>query len=159
MTCIWRRQTWLARLVSRYLHPRCLSAATRRNEMKGRLLVLGAVVLATACKPDTPSDAAAAPANAGRGAPSADTGATKTAGTPSGGGAPGAASGGRGRTAAVITLAASDVATIQPTTIEDVTPISGDLRPIETLAVRSRVDGVVDAVLVREGEVVRQGQL
>jgi membrane fusion protein, multidrug efflux system len=120
--------------------------------MNGRAWVFGVlVVLVAACKQETPNDASAAPANRPADtSPRGDTAATKTGG---------ATPGGRGRSAASITLAASDVTTIQPTTIEDVTPISGDLRPIETLAVRSRVDGVVDAVLVREGEVVRAGQL
>jgi RND family efflux transporter MFP subunit len=70
--------------------------------------------------------------------------------------APGRA-GGRGPT--TLTLSASDVAVVQPTTIEDVASISGDLHPIETVIVRSRIEGDLDAVTVREGDVVRSGQL
>jgi membrane fusion protein, multidrug efflux system len=115
--------------------------------MNRRGWIVGAMLVGVAgCKPETPNDAAAAPAR-----PGATTAAPGAAGTPP--------AGGRGRGATSITLAASDVTTIQPTTIEDVTPISGDLHPIETVDVRSRVDGTVDVVLVREGEVVRPGQL
>jgi RND family efflux transporter MFP subunit len=49
--------------------------------------------------------------------------------------------------------------TVARTTIEDGTPISGNLRPIQTVQVRARLEGDLDAVLVREGERVRQGQL
>jgi membrane fusion protein (multidrug efflux system) len=122
--------------------------------MNGKAWVLAAMaIVVSGCKPETPSDAAAAPANPGARPTTAEDSTTKKTAAGGGGG------GGRGRPASAITLAAADVTVIQPTTIEDVTPISGDLRPIETLAVRSRVDGVVDAVLVREGQVVRAGQL
>ena len=58
-----------------------------------------------------------------------------------------------------ITLAASDVATIAPGTIEDGTPLTGDLHPSETIDVRARIDGDLTNVYVREGEQVAQGQL
>jgi RND family efflux transporter MFP subunit len=94
-------------------------------------------VLAACGKSDTPPDAAAAQAG----------GST----------APAPARGGRGAT--TLTLAASDVAVVRPTTIEDVAAISGDLHPIETVIVRSRIEGNLDAVSVREGDVVHPGQL
>jgi RND family efflux transporter MFP subunit len=56
-------------------------------------------------------------------------------------------------------LAATDVSVVQPTTIEDVASISGDLHPIETVVVRARLEGDLDAVTVREGDVVRVGQV
>jgi RND family efflux transporter MFP subunit len=43
--------------------------------------------------------------------------------------------------------------------VESTTPISGDLRPIEEISVRARVEGDVLAVLVREGETVLRGAL
>lgn len=112
--------------------------------MNFRTIITFAVTSAlVACgKTETPSAAGAAPA--GRGG--ASTGAA----------APGRA-GGRGPT--TLTLSASDVAVVQPTTIEDVASISGDLHPIETVVVRSRIEGDLDAVTVREGDVVRSGQL
>ena len=124
--------------------------------MTGRLRIAFVCLITTlACKPDTPADAAAPPA--GRGGASPGTAGTKTAGRS---GTSDSAAGSRGgRAAAVITLAATDVTTVHPTTIEDVTAVSGDLRPIETVSVRSRLEGDLDAVLVREGEVVQAGKL
>jgi membrane fusion protein (multidrug efflux system) len=71
----------------------------------------------------------------------------------------GGAGGGTGvRTASVI-LAATDVYKVVAGTIEAGLPISGDLRPIETVSVRTRVDGILESVLVREGHAVKKGQL
>ena len=42
--------------------------------------------------------------------------------------------------------------------IEEAIRVNGDLRPIETVSVRSRIEGDVDAVHVREGQSVRTGQ-
>ena len=119
-----------------------------------RWIAIACLVGMAGCKPDAPSDAAAAPA--GRSGAIAPLTATGQTSSPRGV-VPGGARGGRG--AASITLAATDVTTIQPTTIEDVTPISGDLHPIETVDVRSRLEGDLVAVVVREGDVVRPGQL
>lgn len=58
-----------------------------------------------------------------------------------------------------ITLAATDVATVAPTTIEDGVALTGDLNPIETIDVRARIDGDLLGVYVREGEQVGAGQL
>jgi membrane fusion protein (multidrug efflux system) len=66
--------------------------------------------------------------------------------------------GGGGRTASVI-LAATDVYKVTRGKIEAGLPISGDLRPIETVSVRTRVDGILEKVTVREGQTVTQGQL
>jgi len=125
--------------------------------MKGTAVLAAWFVMAAACNRDTPNDAAAATAGrggAGRGGESS----SAPGGQGAQGGAP--AQGGRGgRGATSITLAPTDVTIIQPTTIEDVTPISGDLRPIETVDVRSRLEGEIDKVFVREGEVVKSGQL
>jgi RND family efflux transporter MFP subunit len=112
------------------------------------LTVLAAAISLAACdQTDTPPDASAAPT----GQPGAGTN-----GAAGGAGAAGAR-GGRGPT--TLTLAASDVSVVQPTTIEDVASISGDLHPIETVVIRARIEGDLDAVTVREGDVVRTGQL
>jgi RND family efflux transporter MFP subunit len=112
-------------------------------------IALAAISLAACNKDDSPPDAAAAQAGRG-GAAVGGSGATGRSGA-------GAAGGGRGPT--TLTLAASDVSIVQPTTIEDVASISGDLHPIETVVVRARIEGDLDAVTVREGDVVRTGQM
>jgi len=73
-----------------------------------------------------------------------------------GGGGPG---GPGGRSAPIVTLAATDVATVGRAEIEEGVAITGDLRPIETIMVRARIEGDVERVLVREGERVGAGQL
>jgi len=43
--------------------------------------------------------------------------------------------------------------------IEEGVAVTGDLRPIETVEIRARIEGDLVAVLVREGEHVKQGQV
>jgi membrane fusion protein (multidrug efflux system) len=74
-----------------------------------------------------------------------------------GGGA--ATVGAGGRRAASITLAQSDIARAIRMSIEEAVAITGDLRPIETLEVKSRLEGDLESVLVREGQRVARGQL
>ncbi|MCC6929015.1 MAG: efflux RND transporter periplasmic adaptor subunit [Gemmatimonadaceae bacterium] len=73
-----------------------------------------------------------------------------------GGGGPGGP-GGRGPSAMV--LGPSDVTDARTVTIEASILINGDLKPIEEIAVRSRVEGNVQQVYVREGDRVGAGQL
>lgn len=61
--------------------------------------------------------------------------------------------------AASITLAATDVATVSPATLEDGVALTGDLNPIETVEVHARIEGDLTSVYVREGQQVRAGQL
>jgi membrane fusion protein (multidrug efflux system) len=85
----------------------------------------------------------------------ADTAHGQAAGTKSAGeGAPGA-----NRPSPSITLASTDVATIAPSTIEAGVALTGDLRPIETIDVRARIEGDLTDVYVREGQQVTAGQL
>jgi membrane fusion protein (multidrug efflux system) len=79
------------------------------------------------------------------------TSAAAKAGTSGAGGAAGRAPS--------ITLAANDVATVAPTTIEDGVALTGDLNPIETVDVHARLEGDLVGVYVREGEQVGAGQL
>jgi membrane fusion protein, multidrug efflux system len=58
-----------------------------------------------------------------------------------------------------ITLAGSDVASVSRSVIEESVPISGDLRPLETVTVRARLEGDLQGVYVREGQAVGAGQL
>lgn len=87
--------------------------------------------------------------------------ASSTANAAQQGGMTGASggAGGAGRGGPVVTLATSDVATVTRSPIEEGIAITGDLRPIETITVRARIEGDVERVLVREGETVREGQL
>ena len=93
------------------------------------------IALAAACSKDSEGSAQAAPARG-----------------PGGGGA-------GGRPAPSITLTSTDVAQVTRASIEEGTPITGDLRPIETIDVRARLEGDVVGVYVREGDRVGQGQL
>ncbi len=109
------------------------------------MLVCIALLLATACSKKS-DEAQAAPVGAGGGAPS---------GRPGGPGGPGGAGGGRG----AVVLAASDVTTLKPGLIENAVAVSGNLRPIETIEVRSRLNGDINAVYVQEGQRVSAGQV
>jgi len=113
-----------------------------------------AALLTVACG-GQPKDAAAgatgsaaAPAAAPAGAPAGAKG-----GQPAGAGSGG---GGQRRTASVV-LGAADVAKVVRGSIESGIPIAGDLRPIETLSLKSRLEGNVEQVYVREGDRVAAG--
>src|SRR4051812_2697199 len=109
------------------------------------LVLLGAFVAMTACSKN--ADGSAADPGKGNVAQSGAPGAASGAG----------AAGGRGSQS--MSLASTDVATIAPTSIEAGTALTGDLRPIETIDVRSRLEGELQTVLVREGQQGNAGQL
>jgi membrane fusion protein (multidrug efflux system) len=75
----------------------------------------------------------------------------------------GPASGGQaragGRTTQTLTVAASDITIARRATLVDGVPITGTLRPIETVEIRARLDGDLQGVYVREGDFVRAGRL
>jgi RND family efflux transporter MFP subunit len=75
------------------------------------------------------------------------------------GGTTSAAAAQASRPAASITLAANDVATVAPSTIEDGVALTGDLNPIETVEIHARIEGDLTGVYVREGQQVHAGQL
>ena len=110
---------------------------------------------ASACSRDAGgSSASGTPGASGGPAGGGDARAGRPGGARAGGpGGPG------GRSAPTIALAAGDVATITPTTIEDGVALTGDLRPIETIDVRSRIEGDLTGVYVREGQQIAAGQL
>jgi len=66
---------------------------------------------------------------------------------------------GGGRGLSSITLAASDVAVVTKGTVEEGVSIAGDLKPIESVDVRARLEGDLVGVYVREGQRVTQGQV
>lgn len=102
-----------------------------------RAAALAALTSAAACS--------AAPADSAAG----------SAGSKAGKGGPGGP-GGRG---GAITLSAGDVSTVQRASLEEGTAVTGDLRPLETVDVRARIEGDLQAVYVREGQPVSAGQL
>jgi membrane fusion protein (multidrug efflux system) len=110
------------------------------------LALVGAIVASTACT----KDSAGSPPVAAPGQPGS---------TPPATGGKNAAAGSTARTSPSITLAATDVATVATSTIEDGVALTGDLRPIETIDVRARIEGDLTGVFVREGQHVSAGQL
>lgn len=72
----------------------------------------------------------------------------------SGAGAPGGRPGGRGMS---VTLAAADVATVERRPLERGIAITGDLRPIERVEIRARLEGDLLSVNAREGQRVNAG--
>ncbi len=82
-------------------------------------------------------------------------GAGASAGAKGGKAAAAGAPSGRGG----VTLAATDVATLATGVIENSVAVSGNLRPIETIEIRSRLNGDINAVYVQEGERVGAGQV
>ncbi len=63
------------------------------------------------------------------------------------------------RPAQTLTLAPGDVSIATAMSIVDGVAITGNLRPIETVAVRARLEGDLQGIYVREGDYVRSGQL
>ena len=110
-----------------------------------RMLACGVLLLVTSC-----SKSADAKPN-----PVAGAGAGASAGGRTGQGGGGGAPAGRGG----VVIAASDVATLANGIIENAIAVSGNLRPIETIEVRSRLNGDINAVYVQEGERVGAGQV
>ncbi len=127
------------------------------NMPSPRAILSALLVVAAACSGDSEGaapPAGGAPRSGGAGASAAAGG--QGGGPRAGGGAPG---GPGGRQSPSITLAANDVITVAPGTIEDGVALTGDLRPIESVEVRSRIEGDLQSVLVREGQQVAAGQL
>lgn len=100
---------------------------------------LAALIVAAGCSKARPEDA-----NAAKRPP---------AGSPVAG--PGGAAGG-GQT---LTLAPTDVSVAQARNMTEGVPITGNLRPIETVSVRARLEGDLEGIYVREGSHVTAGQL
>ena len=123
------------------------------NSKSVALLALAAGL--AACTKDDPKSASAAQANGNVVQEGKHADSTKGR---NGGGAPGGGPGG-GRGNMSITLAASDVATVQRGAVEEGIAIAGDLRPIESVEVRARIEGDLVGVYVREGQRVTAGQV
>jgi membrane fusion protein (multidrug efflux system) len=115
----------------------------QRASRVGRVLVAG---LALACL-------AACGEKGANAAPTNGPGGPGGAGGPGGPGGPG----GRGRQALV--LAATDVGEVKRGAIEAGIPLSGELRPLQTVVVRARLEGDLTGVYARPGQSVSAGQL
>jgi RND family efflux transporter MFP subunit len=112
-----------------------------------RIVSICALIAATATAGGCSADAKGSPADAAveqAGGTKSSAAGTDTSGT---------------RASPSITLAATDVAIIGPATIEAGVALTGDLRPIETIDVRARIEGDLTNVYVREGQQVTAGQL
>ena len=114
-------------------------------------VLLVALAAISACGGDDSSvpPAQARPANAGESNGSAGSNPA----------ASGAAPAGAARPSPTVTLAAGDIAAVKRESIEEGVAITGDLRPIESVEVRARIEGDLVGVYVREGARVREGQL
>jgi RND family efflux transporter MFP subunit len=93
---------------------------------------------------------------------SEDASATKrpAAGAPvNGPGGGGGAAGVAGRGGQTLTIAPTDISIARATNMAEGVPLTGNLRPIETVTVRARLEGDLEGIYVREGDRVRAGQL
>ena len=111
-----------------------------------RALACAAVLICSACSKSADAEAKAV---------STPGGTAASAGAKGGKAGVASAPSGRGG----VTLAATDVATLANGVIENAVAVSGNLRPIETIEVRSRLNGDINAVYVQEGERVGAGQV
>jgi RND family efflux transporter MFP subunit len=105
-----------------------------------------AALFSSACG-DNPKDAAAGPPTGGAQGGPGGTPAATAAGGP----------GGEARRTASVVLGAADVAKVARGTVEAGIPVAGDLRPVETLSLKARLEGNVEQVYVREGDRVKAG--
>lgn len=128
--------------------PSLIHSPPRAAALAALVLSLGAAACSGEAKSAAPEAGTRSTPRAGGRSPASGAGT-------GGGGAPGGAA----RPSPSITLAPTDVATIGLTTIEDATALTGDLHPIETVDVRSRIEGDLTRVFVREGQQVAAGQL
>lgn len=108
-----------------------------------------------------PAATGAAPAVADSGAPAGRGGArggARGGGRGTGEGGRGQGGGGGPRSSSVV-LGATDVFKVSKGPVEATIAVSGDLRAFESANVRTRIDGVIDKVMVREGQTVSAGMV
>jgi membrane fusion protein (multidrug efflux system) len=130
------------------MNPSPMPEPSRRATIAALLLVF----LLTACGGgDEGAASAATTAMTPSGAPIP----AATGGAPAGG--PGGMTGGPPRTGGSVVLSRADVHTVARGEIEAGIAISGNLRPIETVSVRARIEGDLVEMNAREGERVSAG--
>jgi RND family efflux transporter MFP subunit len=116
-------------------------------------LTLSALTIVSACgRSGEAANAGTAGAQQGGGAANGK-GAEKAGGGPQMPGGPG------GQRGMVVGLGPNDVLEVARSTIESATPINGDLKPIEEIVVRARVEGDLTGVFAREGQRVSRGDV
>ncbi|HEX6574347.1 MAG TPA: efflux RND transporter periplasmic adaptor subunit [Gemmatimonadaceae bacterium] len=72
---------------------------------------------------------------------------------------PGGGAGAAGRGGQTLTIAPTDISIATTTTMAEGVPLTGNLRPIESISVRARLEGDLEGIYVREGDHVRAGQV
>jgi RND family efflux transporter MFP subunit len=119
-----------------------------------------APVDSAAAAPQPAGDASAAPpSGATRGGRGGNPQGGEGRGTPGARGGRGDAGGRGGPRAASIVLGAADVFKVTKGPVEATIAVSGDLRAFEIATVRTRIDGVIEKVFVRDGQGVAAGSL
>lgn len=108
-----------------------------------------AALLTSGCGDSSASASAASDSAKAAARPGAAGNGTPQTGSTAGGGAP--------RRISTVVLGLADVAKVTRGFIESGIPVAGDLRPIETLSLKSRLEGNVEQVYVREGDRVAAG--
>ena len=122
------------------------------------LALAGVVGVIAACGgSEDEANAAAADAKGKEKASAAEGREGREGGAAPGGGMAGGAARGRGMMSLVV--GASDVHNVAKGTIELAMAIQGDLKPVEEVPVRARIEGNLEAVNVREGDRVGRGQV
>ncbi|HWP71062.1 MAG TPA: efflux RND transporter periplasmic adaptor subunit, partial [Gemmatimonadaceae bacterium] len=116
------------------------------------LALAGVIGVVAACGGS--EEAAAAPEDAGKDKSPAG----REGGAPGGPGGIGAGAA-RGRGMMSLVLGATDVHNVKQGSIELAMGIQGDLKPIEEVPVRARIEGNLESVTVREGDRVGRGQV
>lgn len=122
----------------------------KHSTIRWRAMFAGAALIGAVACGDR--DGAAAEAATPSAAPTTTPSATAP-------GAPTTAPAGGAQTSGSVVLSGADLYKLQPSLIEEGVPISGGLRPIETLSIRARLEGDVIEVAVREGDAVARGAL
>jgi RND family efflux transporter MFP subunit len=72
---------------------------------------------------------------------------------------PGSASDGMAKALPLVALSSTDIVTVETATLEQVLPISGPVKAINSAFVKARVAGELQDFLVREGDSVKAGQV
>lgn len=121
------------------------------------LTLAGAAAVLAACGGSGDEAAAAEKTGSGAGDKAGDGGGRAGSGAAPGGMA--ATGGARGRGMMSLVLGAADVHAVALGSIEMAMAIQGDLKPVEEVPVRARIEGNLDAVSVREGDRVGRGQV
>jgi len=72
---------------------------------------------------------------------------------------PGSASVGTGKALPLVALSSTDIVSVETATLEQVLPISGPVKAVNSAFVKARVAGELQDFLVREGDYVKAGQV